>query len=65
MNDNICCKNMFTFNSEKILNSDDNTKLWSAYEEVCARIAYLQNTKQTVPEEMEKLKLYIRSKIKK
>ena len=58
------CKDMFIFNSDN-LNSDDNTKLWSAYEEVCARIAFLKTTNQPIPEEMEKLQLYIRNKIKK
>ena len=58
------CKGMFSFNANEILNSNDEDKLWNAYEEVCVRISFLKTTKQDVPEEMNELKKAIVNKIK-
>lgn len=60
--DNLC-KGMFSFNANEILNSDDENKLWNAYEEVCVRISFLKTTKQDVPEEINELKTTIKNKI--
>lgn len=57
------CKGMFSFNTNEILNSVDDEKLWSAYEEVCVRISFLKTTKQNVPEEIVELKNTIKNKI--
>lgn len=61
MKDN--CKGMVSFNTNEILNSVDDEKLWSAYEEVCVRISFLKTTKQNVPEEIVELKNLIKNKI--
>lgn len=57
------CKGMVSFNTNEILNSVDDEKLWSAYEEVCVRISFLKTTKQNVPEEIVELKNSIKNKI--
>ena len=62
MKDNLC-KGMFSFDTNEILNSNDEGKVWDAYEEVCVRISFLKTTKQDVPEEMTELKNKIRKKI--